>query len=251
VPSVSQLKGGWEGSLRGGRGTLWSPGPPLKKPMSLQKAAADFRYLLNRGYPHENSLALVGNRYDLSRAARQILHRGVFADAVAEVRRAKLKPLSALAGQPLALDGHNVLITLESALKGRVLLDADDGFIRDIAQLSRAYRDSPVTRQALTLLAAYLSRHRPGPLTILFDAPMKRSGELAEQTRQIFAAQGITAGARAVPVPERELLVFAGAVATSDTHLIDAKDIIVDLAGEIIRRELPAAVQPISLSSEF
>jgi hypothetical protein len=215
----------------------------------LQQAAQDFRYLLNRGYPRDASLSLVGNRYDLPRAARQLLHRGVFADAVAQARRAKLKPLSALTGQPLALDGHNVLITLESALKGRVLLLADDGFIRDVAQLSRAYRDSPTTRQALTLLADYIARHRPGPLTILFDAPMKRSGELAEQTRQIFAAQGLTADAQAVPVPERELLTFAGAVATSDTHLLDAQDSIVDLAGEIIRQELTATAQTISLAS--
>jgi hypothetical protein len=222
---------------------------PLPNLATLQQAAADFRYLLNHGYPREASLALVGNRYDLPRPARQILHRGVFADAVAQARRAKLKPLSALPGQPLALDGHNVLITLESAIQGRVLLLADDGFIRDIAQLSRAYRDSPATRQALTLLADYIARYRPGPLTILFDAPMKRSGELAEQTRQIFAAQGLTADAQAVPVPERELLTFAGAVATSDTHLLDAQDSIVDLAGEIIRQELTATAQTISLAS--
>jgi hypothetical protein len=218
-------------------------------PLLLQ-AAADFRYLLNRGYPRQASLSLVGNRYALPRPARQLLHRGVFADAVAQARRAKLKPLSALPGQPLALDGHNVLITLESALQGRMLVAADDGFIRDIAQLSRAYRDSPATRHALTLLAACLSRHRLGPLTILYDAPMKKSGELAEQTRRLFADRGLNAEARAVPVPERELLVFAGAVATSDTHLIDAKDLIVDLAGEIIRQELAAAAQPISLSAK-
>ncbi len=218
----------------------------------LKQAAADFRFLLNRGYPREASLSLVGNRYDLPRAARQILHRGVFADAIAQARRAKLTTLSALAGQPLALDGHNVLIMLESALQGRLLVAADDGFIRDIAQLSRAYRDSPATRQALALLAAYISHHRPAaPLTILYDAPMKRSGELAEQTRQIFAAHGLNADTRAVPVPERELLVFPGAVATSDTHLIDAQDLIVDLAGDIIRQELAAVTQPISLSSEL
>ena len=60
-------------------------------PLLLQ-AAADFRYLLNRGYPREASLTLVGNRYDLPREARQILHRGVFADEVAQARRAKLQP---------------------------------------------------------------------------------------------------------------------------------------------------------------
>ena len=203
----------------------------------LKKAACDFRYLLNRGYPRQSSLAIVGNRYDLPRASRQLLHRGVFADEVAQARRAKLQPLSHLAGQPLALDGHNVLITLESALQGWPLVAADDGFVRDVAQLSRAYRDSPFTRQALNLIADYVSRHRPGPLTILYDAPMKRSGELAETTREIFAARGLAVAARAVPVPERELLALQGPVATSDTHLIDAKDLIVDLAGDIIRRE--------------
>jgi hypothetical protein len=223
---------------------------PLPDSVSLRQAAADFRYLLNRGYPRAASLALVGNRYDLPRAARQLLHRGVFADHAAKARRAKLRLLSTLAGLSLALDGHNVLITLESALKGRVLVAADDGFVRDVAQLSRAYRNSPATRQALTLLAAYFSRHHPGPLTILYDAPMKRSGELADLTRQIFAAQGLAAQARAVPVPERQLLDFEGALATSDTHLIDAKDILVDLAGEIIRQELGALAQPIFLSSE-
>ncbi len=218
---------------------------PQPNPNTVQPAAKDFRYLLNRGYPREASLTLVGNRYDLDADARQILHRGVFADEVAAARRAKLWELADLAGQPLAVDGHNVLITLESALKGLTLVAADDGFIRDVAQLSRAYRDSPVTRQALALLAMYISNHHPGPLTILYDAPMKRSGELAGQTREIFTAQGLFAQARAVPVPEQELLEFSGAVATSDTHLIDAKKVVVDLAGEIIRGEL--AGEPLSL----
>ena len=212
---------------------------------TLQPAAQDFRYLLNRDYPREASLTLVGNRYDLDASARQNLHRGVFADEVAAARRAKLWELADLAGQPLAVDGHNVLITLESALKGLTLVAADDGFIRDVAQLSRAYRDSPLTKQALALLASYVSRHHPGPLTILYDAPMKRSGDLAGQTREIFAAQGLFAEARAAAVPERELLEFSGAVATSDTHLIDAKEVVVDLAGEIIRGGL--AGEPLSL----
>lgn len=212
---------------------------------TLQQAARDFRYLLNRGYPRQASLNLVGNRYDLETEARQILHRGVFAGEVAAARRAKLWALTDLAGQPLALDGHNVLITLESALRGLTLVAADDGFIRDVAQLSRAYRDSPVTRQALALLAMYLRSRHPGPLTILYDAPMKRSGELAGQTRESFAAQGLYVEARAVPVPEEELLAFPGPVASSDTHLIDAKEVVVDLVGEIIRRELSG--EPLNL----
>jgi hypothetical protein len=40
-----------------------------------------------------------------------------------------------------------------------------------------------------------------------------------------------------VPVPELELAGFNGAIATSDTALIDANEPIVDLAGEIIRQQ--------------
>ena len=204
----------------------------------MKEAATDFRYLLARGYPRTAVLELVGNRYQLDHTARQLLHRGVFAPDAARARRARLRLLRDLPGEPLGVDGHNVLITLECGLRKFPLVAADDGFIRDVAQLSRAFRASPVTRQALALLADYISRHHPGPLTILYDAPMKRSGELAQQTRETLTAQGLYAEARAVPVPERELLDFAGAVATSDTRLIDLKEIVVDLAGEIIREKL-------------
>lgn len=212
---------------------------PLPDPTLLHQAAIDLRYLLNRGYPREASLVLVGNRYHLDRTARQLLHRGVFAAAHAQARRAKLWLLADLTSRPLALDGHNVLITLESALQKRPLVAADDGFIRDAAEMSRAFRASPATKQALALLAAYVARHQTGPLTILYDAPMKKSGELAQLTREIFQAQGLSVESRAVAVPERELLAFPGPVATSDSHLIDRKELVVDLAGEIIRQESP------------
>ncbi|OGP71360.1 MAG: hypothetical protein A2Y80_08775 [Deltaproteobacteria bacterium RBG_13_58_19] len=75
----------------------------------FQIAATDFRYLLSRGYSRPAALALVGDRYQLDHTARQILHRGVFAPEVAQARRAKLRLLRDLPGQPLGIDGHNVL----------------------------------------------------------------------------------------------------------------------------------------------
>ncbi len=209
--------------------------PPL--PL-LRRAAADFRYLLDRGYPRQAALALVGNRYDLDRAGRQLLHRGVFDRETAQARRAKLRPLKGLSGQPLLVDGHNVLITLEAALRGLPLVRADDGFLRDVAELSRAYRPGPPTTRALGLLVAALRRAQVGPVTVLLDAPMSRSGELAREIRRALAAAGVAGDARAVPVPEQELLAAGLPVATSDTQLVDAVPEVVDAAGEIIRRVL-------------
>ena len=203
----------------------------------LQDAAHDFRFLLARGYPRQAALGLVGNRYGLDETARRLLHRGVFAPEVAAARRAKLRRLSDLPGHPLALDGHNVLITLECALRKLPLVAADDGWVRDVGEVSRAFRPSPATDRVLTLLAGYLADQAPGPVEVFYDAPLSRSGEVARRTREIFASRGITVRAAAVPVPERELAAFPGAVATSDTALIDAHETLVDLAGEIIRRQ--------------
>jgi hypothetical protein len=202
----------------------------------LQEAAADFRFLLSRGYPRKSALALVGNRYGLDEIARRLLHRGVFAPALAAARRAKLRRLRDLPGRPLGLDGHNVLITLECAERNLPLVAADDGFIRDVGEVSRAFRVSPAADRVLARVADYLADHTTGPLEVFYDAPLSRSGELARRTREIFSSRRIAVQTQAVPVPERVLSGFPGAIVTSDTALIDAHETVVDLAGEIIRR---------------
>lgn len=200
------------------------------------EAAADFRFLLSRGYPRKAALGLVGNRYGLDEIGRRLLHRGVFAPELGRARRAKLRLLREAPGHPLALDGHNVLITLECADRGLPLVAADDGFIRDVGEVSRAFRVSPATDRVLALVADYLADLAAGPLEVFYDAPLSLSGELAGRTREIFASRGLSVEAAAVPVPERLLSGFPGAIATSDTALIDAHATVVDLAGEIIRR---------------
>jgi hypothetical protein len=202
----------------------------------LREAAQDFRYLLARGYPRTAALTLVGNRYKLEHTARQLLHRGIFAPNLAATRRAKLRLLKDLPNLPLALDGHNVLITLECAVRGLPLVAADDGFIRDVGQVSRAFKVSPATDRVLALLGDYLAQHQAGPLQVFYDAPLSFSGELARGTEEVWATRSLIVVAHAVPVPERELANFPGAIATSDTALIDAHESVVDLAGEIIRQ---------------
>lgn len=211
-------------------------------PPPLKEAAADLRYLLVRGYPRGASLNLVGNRYRLDRTDRQLLHRGVFAPLKAAARRAKLRPLKDLAGQSLGVDGHNVLITLECALRGLPLVAADDGFIRDVGQVSRAFKPSDETDEVLTLLADYLSQHQVGEVSVFYDAPLSFSGELARRTMEIWGARGLKVKAAAVPVPEKDLVNFPGAICTSDTVLIDGHAEVVDLAGEIIRQKMPERV---------
>jgi len=202
---------------------------------SLRQAAAELRYLLERGYPLEASLSLVGNRHDLARPERDVLRRGVVAPALAQARRSKLLSSSQIAGQSLAVDGHNQLITLESAIRGKPVVAAGDGFVRDVSRAARTYRPSPVSRQAMAMLLALIGRAQPRSVLFLFDAPVSGSGELAALVRRALSEASLAGEARAAPYPEAELVGHRGPVATADGGLIGRCAAVVDLAGEIIR----------------
>jgi len=197
------------------------------------KAVADMRYLLSQGYEKTQVLIWVGNKYQLSKDQRQLLNRSICAPETAKKRQKKKRGLWRLRGAVLGIDGHNVLITVESALKNRILLLADDGFIRDIAGVSASYRPSKTTDKALRIIFALLSLYRPDQIDWYYDAPLSHSGELAATTRHFLKVCGLKGKAEAVPVPERFLVSYP-LVATSDGALIDICSEVIDLAGEVI-----------------
>jgi len=200
----------------------------------LAAAASDLRYLLGRGYPRRRALELVGERYQLPEQRRRLLQRGACAPATARRRRARRLGAAELAGARVGIDGHNVLITLESALTGRTLLLADDGWLRDIAELGRHHRPGQQTRRAARLMLDYLAGAGAAGVELYLDAPLPQSGELAAWLREEIARRGLAGGAWAVPVPEKPLAAHNGPVAGSDSVLIDLVARPVDLAGLII-----------------
>jgi hypothetical protein len=201
-------------------------------------AAEDLRLLLNRGYPKDASLQLVGNRYNLDHDGRHLLRRGVFPHALVEERRNKQVSLKELKGTGLAIDGHNCIITLESALKGKPILLADDGFVRDISGVSGGYRETPETKEALRLIIGFLQEAGVAETRFLLDAPISGSGELAARIRGMMREGGIQGDASALKVPEHIMAGYEGIIASSDTAVIDQADQVFDLAGYLIREKL-------------
>ena len=208
------------------------------KSKDLQNAAEDFRYLLNRRYPRKAALELVGNRFGLTFDERHLLHRGVFSSADSKSRRKRIVPITGIRNKDLAIDGHNVLITIEAALSGRALVLADDGFIRDISGLSGSFRKSKVTETAIQLVLNVSKKWKPRKTLFLFDAPISMSGKLAREIRDRLNQANLPGDAVAVKVPEKILIGFPGVIASSDTAIIDRSEKVLDLAGYIITKKI-------------
>jgi len=202
----------------------------------LHQAGIDYLYLLDRGYPRQASLHLVGNRYQLDRHGRAVLQRGIFPRRQAMQRRHKLVTIQEVVGSRLLIDGHNVLITIESALQARLLVRGNDGLLRDVAGASRGYRPSSTTDTAISMLFGLLGHHPPDEIHFYLDAPMSRSGELAARLRRRLQRHHFQGSAAAVAVPERFLADATAIVASSDSVVVDRATMAVDLAAAVVSR---------------
>ena len=214
----------------------------------LKLAAADFLYLMDRSYPRSASLQLVGNRYNLDRLHREVLHRGIFAREEAVRRKSCLVSLEQLNNSRLLVDGHNVLITTESGLAGRPLIAANDGLIRDVAGISHRYRISSLTHEAIDTVFQVLHKYPPKETHFFLDAPIRQSGELAAVLRAALKSWNLVGNAEALKVPESRLIGSEGVVASSDSAVLDGVQQGFDLAATAIK-SLPQRVNLIDFTS--
>ena len=147
-------------------------------------ACGDFKYLRERGYPEKATLKLVGDRYGLSRVQRNCLFRGIIVGRLADVRRRKIASAQEARGASIGIDWYNVLITVESYLKGVALFISDDGVVRDSSAIHGSYRWTEVTERAVHEIMETLRDMQPGRLDTFLDAPIAFSGAMAEEDRK-------------------------------------------------------------------
>ena len=157
----------------------------LCDPTSLQEAAKDLRYLLHRGYAPTASLALVGDRRQLPAPCRQALLRVHSQLPTAPSRKARRLSSEELfkADAPLAIDGYNVILTVEAALKGEPLFLCADGWLRDIQGVGARHRFGPLAREAVDHIYQTLLRLNVETVHWVLDQPVSKSGELAQRLR--------------------------------------------------------------------
>ncbi len=199
----------------------------------LINAGIDFFWLLNRGYNRRSALDAVTARWGLSRVERLALYRTVFDLVTSFARRGKLRECRE---GMLAVDGFNVLSTIQSALLGDTLLLASDGFVRDLAATIRKVRVNPLLYTSLHILLMYVCRVvQPKELVIVFDSQVSRSGEFALLAEKLLKRLGLKGTALADARADSYLIQLRGeyVIATSDSVLIDRVDVVDDLGGRV------------------
>ncbi len=214
--------------------------------MSFTEALQDYRYLKNRDFPEKAALKLVGDRWRLNALERNCLFRAVFAENHCRLRRAKLVSPEAVGGQALGVDWYNVLITVESYLKGYPVFLADDGLLRDSSGVHGSYRPGKVTETALGRILETIAGLAPARLELFLDAPISFSGAMAEDLRR-RAGTDCPVEVSVSPSADYPLKSFPGVVATSDSSIIDRAAIrrVLDLARFVLERGYGARIAPV------
>lgn len=207
----------------------------------LRAAAADYSLLLTKGYAEKSSLKLVGDRFALTERQRLAVMRNSGSDQKLALRKQKQLSLADLTGQPLAIDGYNILITIEAAVSGGFVFKARDGCIRDIAGIHGTYRKVTETVPAIELIGTFLKDHAAEDCLWLFDSPVSNSGRLKTLIGGLAEKNNWNWEVRLSLNPDAELAKTDSAVASSDSTVLDKCQRWVNLAGVLIESRIPDA----------
>jgi hypothetical protein len=188
---------------------------------SLRMAVSELSWLLTRDYSLKGALKLVGDRYTLTDRQRLAAARAACSDQSKERRAKTLASLESINGEELIVDGFNLIITVEAALSGGVLLVCRDHCIRDLSSVHGSYRAVTETDQAIELIGEVLAMLRPNSVAWLLDRPISNSGRLANRIRQFALEKDWNWSVEVVFNPDAEMAASDHIVISSDSHLLD------------------------------
>lgn len=205
---------------------------------NFKYAKRDYLCLLEKNYPQKGIIKLIGNRYALSGTERTMLYRGITTDENCRNRKNKIALVKGVKGNPLFVDGYNVMITIGNYLNGNTVFISNDNFLRDAAEMHGKIFRKVLMDKVLDLLLEDLKYLKISNCVIYFDKPVSRSGELASKVSDTMIKTGIPGHAQTADSPDYMLKqATEGFIATSDSSIIDKSPLkTFDLARHVISR---------------
>ncbi len=213
---------------------------PAKIPM-LCEAVADLSWLFERGYASKSALELVGNHFQLHERQRIAVGRCACGDATRDGRLNKCA--ASATNQTLHLDGYNILMLVEAALGGSVLLRGRDGALRDLASEHGNFRRVEETGPALELIATFLDELRVKDCVWWLDAPVSNSGRLRALILETAAKEGRDWRVELVPSADAALKKVDNSVlvVTADSAILDVVPRWFNLGAMLVMAHVPGA----------
>ena len=204
-------------------------------------ATSHLSWLLSRDYVIASSLKLVGDRFGLDARQRLAVRRCACSDA-ARLRRSQHQlPAEQISGRQLDIDGFNLLMTIEAALSGGVLLRGRDGCLRDMASVHGSYRKVEETLPALAAIGETVESLGPDGCTWWIDRPVSNSGRVSQLIQDVATRHGWPWQTQLVPDPDPLLRISSNTVVTADSVILDAAEEWFDLASVVVARVSPGA----------
>jgi len=207
----------------------------------MRRAADDLCWLLNRGYALHSALELVGNRFNLRDRQRLAVGRCAATTEAMARRQEHCLAADRLKGEELWLDGYNVLMVLEAALGGGVVLLGRDGCCRDVLGIHGSYHRVQETSPALQLIGELVSSWGVASCRWFLDRPVSNSGLLKAIILETAIQAGWNWQVDLEMNPDRVLMETRQVVSTSDSAILDRCERWTNLAWELIRKRIPGA----------
>ena len=207
----------------------------------LRSALADYSLLLTKGYAEKSALKLVGDKFSLTQRQRLAVMRSACSDRQLASRSEHRIEAKNLAGQSVAVDGYNVLITVEAAMSDGVIFAGRDGCFRDLASVHGTYRKVTETIPALRMIGEFLQELGTGEVLWLLDSPVSNSGRLKTLIGELADQNNWNWEIELLLSPDAELKKTDLVVASSDSVILNGCTRWVNLATEIITQKLPSA----------
>ena len=207
----------------------------------LKTAVADLCWLLSRDYALKGALKLVGDRFGLHERQRLAMSRAACSEQSRSRRAAAHLPIESIEAENLVIDGFNLIITIEAALSGGLLLRCRDDCIRDLSSIHGSYRSVEETETAIVMIGATLAAFKPGSARWLLDKPVSNSGRLAQTIRRIAAERVWDWSVDLKFNPDGEIADAQQIVITSDGPLLDKATRWTNLAAHVIKKNVADA----------
>ena len=204
----------------------------------LRWAMGDFSLLLTKGYAAKSALKLVGDRFALTQRQRLAIMRSACSDQQLAFREQNCVKIENLANQPIAIDGYNVLITIEAAMSDGIIFKGRDGCFRDLASIHGTYRKVIETIPAVLLIGKFLKDIGVTCCLWLLDSPVSNSGRLKTLIGQLAQKNKWNWEIELLLSPDSELIKTDHIVASSDSVVLDRCRSWVNLARAIIEQKI-------------